>query len=266
MKLMLKILLVVAWIALAAGAVVLMSFAIRNHEVKPCIGLDISIDDHGTDPLFTTYDLKKQLTARFGKFESQSLDQVDVEKVISFLRKNPNIDKADAHLSVEGKLIVEITPCRPLVRVISLTGTHYYLDENGKLLPVNSVYPARVIVANGNIPVNLKVGHSIFEKNDKKKNQDESLKILMNIHSLAGMIASDSVMNALVEQIYINTNGSIRLATKAGSHIIEFGDTSFAEEKFENLKAFYKFGLTKTGWEKYRTLNLTYKNQIVCTK
>ena len=94
----------------------------------------------------------------------------------------------------------------------------------------------------------------------------EKILVLSNIHSLAKMMKQDSVMNALVEQIYIKPNGQMMLATKAGSHLIEFGDTSNAPEKIENLKAFYKYGLTKTGWKKYRLINLTYNNQVVCTK
>ena len=73
-------------------------------------------------------------------------------------------------------------------------------------------------------------------------------------------------MKALIEQVYVTTTGKIQLVTKAGSHIVYLGDTSFAAEKLENLKYFYKYGLVKTGWNKYRRLNLEYKNQIVCTK
>jgi cell division protein FtsQ len=32
------------------------------------------------------------------------------------------------------------------------------------------------------------------------------------------------------------------------------------------LMTFYKEGLNKVGWNAYLTINLKYKNQIVCTK
>lgn len=266
MKLVLKILLIVAWIALAAGAIVLMSFANQNHVVKPCLGLEVSLDQSGNDPLFTQNDLRKELTDKFGKFEKKTLDEINLENVIDFLRKNPDIDKVDAHLTVEGKLMVEVTPCTPLVRLITNTGDHYYLDRNGKVLPVDPRYPARVVVANGNIEVPVKVGSSIYHLKSKKGISENSLQTLASLHSLCGMMETDSVLNALVEQVYVNQNGTFRLGTKVGTHIIEFGDTSDAVEKFDNLKAFYKFALPKTGWQTYHIINLTYKNQIVCTK
>jgi cell division protein FtsQ len=46
-----------------------------------------------------------------------------------------------------------------------------------------------------------------------------------------------------------------------------FGDAKDFEEKFEKLKTFYTEGLNKTdGWNKYSTINIKYKNQVVCTK
>jgi cell division protein FtsQ len=251
MKLFLQILLIVAWVGLATGAILLMGFANRNHEIKPCIGMEITMDNTQHDLLFTSYDLKRQLTEKFGKFESKTIDQIDVERIITFLRKNPNIDKADAHLSIEGKLMIEVSQSKPLVRIISVTGKHYYIDEKGKLLPANPAYPARVVVANGNIPVKLKVGNSIYKPKPNKKTQDSSMQTLINIHDLAGIIISDSVLNALIEQIYVNPDGTISMVTKAGSHTVELGNTSDANEKLENLKAFYRYGLSKTGWQMY---------------
>jgi cell division protein FtsQ len=35
--------------------------------------------------------------------------------------------------------------------------------------------------------------------------------------------------------------------------------------KLENLKLFYQKALPKVGWERYSSINLKYKNQIVCT-
>jgi cell division protein FtsQ len=266
MKLFLKILLIALWAGLAAGAIILMSFANQNHESKSCTGVDVKMDYAGNEPMFTVGDIKKQLKGTFGEFEKKRLIELDLEGIQAFLQKNPYVDYADVHTTIEGRLVIEVTQCKPVVRLITLSGMNYYLDDKGKLIPVNPDYPVRVIVASGNISTPLSPGKSIFEKHKRKPDSEPAMKILHNIHSLAKQLKNDSVMNALVEQIYIKPNGNIQLATKAGSHVIEFGDTASATEKIENLKAFYKYGLTKTGWKKYRIINLTYKNQVVCTK
>jgi len=266
MKIFIKILLIVLWVSLATGTAVLMGFSNRNHEVKPCAGLLIRMEQEGPDPLLTVHDLRKQLVARFGTFENKTIDEINLEELIRFLRKNPSLDRVDAHMSIEGKLIIEVRQCQPLVRLISASGQNLYMDIHGKILPANPAYPVRVIVANGAFVVPVKAGMSIFPDTGKKQGSAKKYSTLAAIHSLAGMMASDSVLHALIEQIYIKPDGTIRLATKAGMHSIEFGDTSDAAEKFENLKTFYKDGLPRTGWQKYKVINLMYKNQVVCTK
>jgi cell division protein FtsQ len=51
-----------------------------------------------------------------------------------------------------------------------------------------------------------------------------------------------------------------------GNHKIILGDCSDLEQKFKKLFAFYKDGLNKIGWNTYKTINLKYKNQVVCTR
>ena len=36
------------------------------------------------------------------------------------------------------------------------------------------------------------------------------------------------------------------------------------EDKFKRLELFYRYGLKKVGWDKYKTVNLSFKGQIVC--
>jgi cell division protein FtsQ len=112
----------------------------------------------------------------------------------------------------------------------------------------------------------LKDGRSIFAVSDSNQVLKAKLKNLYDIHLLAEIINSDSTLKALIEQVYVTGSGKIQLVTKAGSHVVYMGDTTDAAEKLENLKHFYKYGLVKTGWNKYKKVNLEYKNQIVCTK
>ena len=103
----------------------------------------------------------------------------------------------------------------------------------------------------------------------KLKLQSDSLdknRILFKIYSLAKFINKNKFLNTQIEQIYINKENGIELIPKVGKHLILFGDIDNMEEKFENLIAFYKKGLSKVGWDKYKKINLKYKNQVVCTK
>ncbi|MCF8296880.1 MAG: hypothetical protein K9J13_04975, partial [Saprospiraceae bacterium] len=85
------------------------------------------------------------------------------------------------------------------------------------------------------------------------------------IFILAKAITKDEFFKAQIEQIYINKN-EIELIPKVGDHVIIFGSISDMDEKLDKLKLFYIKGLKKTGWNNYKTINLKYRNQIVCTK
>jgi len=70
----------------------------------------------------------------------------------------------------------------------------------------------------------------------------------------------------MIEQLYINKKSEFELIPKIGNHTILFGDIKEMKDKFEKLIAFYKQGISKSGWNKYKTINLKFKNQVVCTK
>src|SRR5690606_6219498 len=73
----------------------------------------------------------------------------------------------------------------------------------------------------------------------------------------------DDFLRALIEQIYVEESGEIIFIPKVGKEKLVFGGTSQMEEKFDNLKIFYRDGLTKLGWNRYPVLNLKYVNQVV---
>ena len=56
------------------------------------------------------------------------------------------------------------------------------------------------------------------------------------------------------------------LVPRTGSHTVIFGSPDDAEEKLAKLLTFYRRGLRNIGWEEYRTINVKYKEQVVCTK
>ena len=64
-------------------------------------------------------------------------------------------------------------------------------------------------------------------------------------------------------QMDINAKGKITMFTQIGDERIEFGMPDNEEVKLRKLKIFYKDILPKTGWNKYKKVNLEYEGQIV---
>jgi cell division protein FtsQ len=58
----------------------------------------------------------------------------------------------------------------------------------------------------------------------------------------------------------------MELVPRLGEQIILFGTGEDASEKLEKLKAFYLQVVKQAGWDTYKTINLKFDNQVVCSK
>jgi cell division protein FtsQ len=266
MKIFIKILLLLLWIALAAGTVLVMSFSVGNHGSKHCLGVECNIDFRGNQPLLTNREVINGLTTKFGKLQSKPINLIDIAAITRWVKSNPYLENTDVLMTVEGKILIKARQCTPLVRYITQNGSQHFIADNGRIMPVRFEFPYKILIADGSIKGVVPDEKNIFSLAVKNKPVEPEVFILQNLHYVSQLIHSDPVLNSLIEQIYTGDNGKMLMVTKAGSHLIEFGDTSLAAEKFENLKCFYKEALPKTGWKKYRKISLEYKNQIVCTK
>jgi hypothetical protein len=119
-------------------------------------------------------------------------------------------------------------------------------------------------VFTGNIYESYDVCYSI---NYSKTDINDSVLIknnLFGIYRLAKYLNSSEFWRAQIEQVYIGKE--VELVPLAGSHIIVLGNFQDIDEKMNKLFVFYQQGLNKVGWNVYETINLNYKNQIVCSK
>jgi len=89
---------------------------------------------------------------------------------------------------------------------------------------------------------------------------------LYDLFTLVSYIRKDTFLNAQIAQLYYNSIGEWELVPELGDHIIKFGSMANMDQKFENLRAFYQELSLRSGWNDYQIINLTFNNQIVCTK
>ena len=90
--------------------------------------------------------------------------------------------------------------------------------------------------------------------------------MLDDAFKIARFVRQDKFLNAQIEQLFVNKELDWVLIPKVGNHTIVLGSAEDLEAKFKKLKLFYKKAMKNIGWDKYRTINLKYKNQVVCTK
>jgi cell division protein FtsQ len=261
-----KALILISWIMLLSGVFFLLGFSALSQDKMPCTGFDISIDYQGGDHLITTKMIRSRVNESSGNPLKQSLSQINTEKISKLLSDIPYIAKADVFLTIEGRLVARLVQRKPMMRIINRFGQQYYADADGALMPANFAYPARVIIVNGNItfPYSSKI-----RLTDTRAEKSDTLQSRLNLYKAFRVVkkaVADSFLTAQVSQLYLNSENEIEITPAFGDHLIMFGDTTNTIAKFEKLKAFYIQGISRTGWETYRVINLKYENQIICTK
>lgn len=263
MKILLKVLLVVLWVAIGAGAVLLMGFANISHAERKFSGIDVSISYYGADRLISESDVKQIIYKNFGDIRKQRIGALNLEEVRNKLADNPYILDLDILCTVEGILNISLEQPRPVARLINDEGRSWLVSENGSCMPYNYRYPVRLPVATGALQYPASFGSQRASKSNTVRTTDANTEIIRHV---SGLVLGDTLLNALIEQINIDPNGNMKLYTKLKKPVIDFGDSLNAPEKFANLKAFLRQGLMRQGSEKYYEISLRYKNQVVCKK
>src|SRR5699024_4920810 len=121
--------------------------------------------------------------------------------------------------------------------------------------PLSQHYAPNVLVANGYIRERFGTGADSIQSS-----------ILIELFQTAKFIQEDSLWNDQIEQLYVNINREIEMVPRVGGHQIILGDADSLQVKFNKLLLFYKYIAPTVGWDIYKAVNLSFANQLVCTK
>ena len=262
-----KIIMITMWCVLISGLLATMSFVNKEQDALTCKRLDVTINQEDEVYFLNSIDISQLIKERGDSIVGQPKSSVNIPQIENALNSHEDIAKAQVLMTIDGIVKVKIKQRKPLIRIINSNDDSYYLDDEGKLMPLSDKYTARVIVANGNIlePYSTHYMYSIQDLSKDSTKKENSM--LDELYAMAVYINADEFWKAQIQQIYINNDRDMELVPIAGDQKIIFGDTTEMEEKFNKLMTFYTQGLNTTGWwNKYSAINLKFKNQIVCTK
>lgn len=243
-----------AWIAGAIALFIVTGAAINHQNNTPLKDYKISVDDHSGLFFINNEDILQLISDNNYEAQiNQPIESIDYSRLEKIIENNPYTKHAEVFVNTLGEVQVNVTQRNPILRVINSSGVSFYLDESGNKLPVSDRFTARVPVATGNIS-NSGIDEDFTDSITTKK-----------LFHLASYINNDSVLDALVEQIYVDEQKEFVLVPKVGNHVIQIGDDNNLKEKFSKLIAFYREGLNKSGWQQYSIINLKYNNQVFAT-
>ncbi len=178
------------------------------------------------------------------------VSKVDLKSMEQVLKADPWV--ADAQLYIDNNLVLHmlITQRIPIARLFDRTGNSYYMDKTLNTMPLSDNFKYYTSVVT-NVPV---LGADT-----------QSLWLKKQIYAMVHSIQNDTFWNAQVSQIIVDSDYSFELVPVLGDQRIIFGDTSRMAEKFSNVHSFYKNVLNRIGWDKYETLDLRFKGQVVAS-
>lgn len=251
------------WMVLAVVFMVLWGFTSSEQSNRICNSLYIDIKVVNDNMFITKEDIEVILRQENAHPVGKQLGDVDLNKIELRLEEIPEVREAKVYKNLNGEMHIVIEQRNPIVRVFNANGTQFYLDEEGYQMPLSDNDAPRVPVVTGyiNDPATRYSVAEIMENEvlAQTVKSDE-------VYTLVKHIRSSEFWNAQIQQINFNVDNDIELIPTLGSHLIVFGGVENMEGKLNKLKLFYTEGLNHSDWNVYDTINVKFKNQIICSK
>jgi len=250
---------IVLLVAVTGYLVVILGFVGKEEEKVTCNDVRIIIHD-SLDVQFINSRMIRNILLQGGdRIAGKPFSDLDMQELENKIKAIKYIKRAEIYQTIDGKLVVEISQRKPIVRIIDRSGHGFYIDKEGYIIPLSRNYSPYVMVVNGAIGERYRNVSNISELGQENN-------LLMDIYNMTEFIRSDKFWEAQIVQVYMNGKGEFELIPRVGAQIIEFGKAVDVEEKFEKLWILYNEGFHNTGWNQYEKISLKYKNQAVCTK
>ncbi|WP_373517909.1 cell division protein FtsQ/DivIB [Pricia sp.] len=225
------------------GAVITGLYAFSNDRSEHKIVDGIDIEFVGDQNVYLTQGaVNKLLIQKFGSLENVPKEKLALNTIEKTIEANKMVKYAQVFLSVNGKLASKIVQRKPIGRVEG--ESKFYLDEDGKRMPLSSSHSARVPIITGKI-----TGES-----------------LEDAYEILNYINADEFLRKNVIGIHVMAEGRYQLRFRTEQFTVNLGGVENLREKFNKFKAFYAKADKDDTLDNYDIVSLEFNNQVVCTK
>ena len=195
----------------------------------------------GGDNLYITHEAVNKLLIQNGfPITGKAKETIDLSSLESALISNKMIQDAQVYLTVNGQLEAKVKQRTPIARVLG--DRNFYIDDQGRQMPLSQYHSARVPIVYG-------------ARNDEARE---------SAYKMARFIQEDEFLKKHVVGILYENELSLQL--RGQEFTVIFGKAERFMEKTNKLKAFYQKAVKDNALENYKTVNLKFDKQVVCTK
>ena len=222
-----------------------------------CKRIQVDVKDSLEVQFISSAEIKKSITKEYGRCIGKQLDSIDLQKIETIIDNKSAVFKSQVFTTKDSTLHVEVTQRKPIVR-FQKGRSGFYASQDGYIFPLQASYSPHIQIVDGHIPVKISEGHK-----GEIENPDEK-KWVLDIISLVQFIESNKDWKRIIVQIHVRENGDLVLVPREGEEKFILGYPDQFEDKFEKLKKYYTAIVPKAGTNKYKTVDLRYKGQIIC--
>ncbi len=215
---------------------------------------DVQVEIMGQDGIYFTDQLEvvDLMTDKSADYViGVEMGDIDPKTLEERVESNPFVKDAQVYRDLKGNLQVKVKQSKPVARLFIDGKNDRYIDEDGRVLPINAKHTARVPLVETEFEFMW------------KENMNES-RYGTQVFELLMYIEKDEFWKAQIAHMVIKKNGEIELYPQVTKQVVEFGRPEDFDSKFSKLMTFYKEILPKKGWNTYDRVNLKFENQIIC--
>ena len=189
---------------------------------------------------------------------TEKMDKDSIIKNANIIEKNilanPFVKEIKLYQDLSNKLIVDLVQYQPIARLVSENKKDFYIDLHGNIFPTSTKFSERVLLIHTDDNINYDLKNINSTDYGKK------------IFTMINYIINDTFLSKIISEIDINYDKNIIIYPQVSKQKIIFGYPEQIDVKFDKLMLFYKKVLPAKGWNTYKTVNLKFKNQIICDK
>jgi len=228
-------------LSIIALATSIAFFANKRNQAKKIVSTNISFSNKSK--FVSKKDVENVLAKRAKDTAKGNFTKLDLYNAEESLALHSMISDASLFVTIDGQLNAIIEQRKPIARVMQRKGG-YYIDEKANVMPLSKNYSERVLLITGSV---------------EKKHHDE-------LYELANLIKNDSFLKKQIVEINRDRKGVFTLKTRLTNQEIILGNSTNMKSKLDNYKVLYTKMSNEKIIGKYKSFNLAFNSQVVCTK
>ena len=126
-----------------------VSFSENRNADLLCNDLQIMMDDTINSGFLSKADIEEFILVEEKDLLGYPVSNINTRILEERIRKSPYIKNAEIFNDLEGILYVDVTQRTPVVKILTKTGSSYYMDREGYLFKPKGAFTPHIMIANG---------------------------------------------------------------------------------------------------------------------